>query len=311
MAVVQNAYTGDGTTVLYSLSFPYLAQSDVKVSVNGSIVTNYIFATDSSIQFSAAPASGSLIEIYRETDIESTTTTIFPGSAIKAQDLNSNFTQSLYSAQESNFQSSEALSLATTSINTANSAVVTANSAVVTANASNFTAQTAEANSVIAINTANAATTTANNATNAANQANITANASSVASQNAVNTANTAQNTANSALSAANTAVSTANNADATANGIAGTANSALAAATLAQTQANAAYTLADYAVNVASLSFGDLYTISSGSPGSKIIDLGTLSTVACVNNHFVSDGGLSPNYSCALGCATYNFGTV
>lgn len=100
MAIVQNAYTGNGATVLYSLSFPYLDQADVKVSVNGTIVTNYIFATASSIQFLTAPANGAAILIYRETDNDETSATIFPGSAIKAADLNNNFTQILYIAQE-------------------------------------------------------------------------------------------------------------------------------------------------------------------------------------------------------------------
>jgi hypothetical protein len=104
MAVVQNTYTGNGSTVLYSLSFPYLDQTDVKVSVNGSVVTNYIFATASSIQFLTAPANGAAIRIYRETDNEETKATIFPGSAIKAQDLNANFSQTLYSVQEIAFR---------------------------------------------------------------------------------------------------------------------------------------------------------------------------------------------------------------
>lgn len=104
MAVVQNTYTGDGVTVLYSLSFPYLDRSDVKVSVNGTIVTNYIFATDTSIQFLAAPGAGASIRIYRDTDNEETKATIFPGSAIKAQDLNANFSQTLYAVQEIAFR---------------------------------------------------------------------------------------------------------------------------------------------------------------------------------------------------------------
>jgi len=100
MAVVQNTYTGNGSTVLYSLSFPYLDQTDVKVSVNGSVVTNYIFATASSIQFLTAPSAGAAIIIYRETSNDETSATIFPGSAIKAADLNNNFTQILYAVQE-------------------------------------------------------------------------------------------------------------------------------------------------------------------------------------------------------------------
>jgi hypothetical protein len=100
MAVIQNIYTGDGTTVLFSFSFPYLSEDDVKVSVNGSLVTNYVFSTSSSIQFLSAPSNGAEVRIFRDTNIDETEATIFPGSAIKAQDLNDNFTQNLYSIQE-------------------------------------------------------------------------------------------------------------------------------------------------------------------------------------------------------------------
>ena len=100
MAIVQNTYTGNGSTTIYSLSFSYLDKADVKVTVNNVLVTNYIFATASSIQFSTAPSAGASIRIYRDTDTDQTKATFFAGSAIKAKDLNSNFTQTLYAVQE-------------------------------------------------------------------------------------------------------------------------------------------------------------------------------------------------------------------
>ena len=100
MAVTQNTYTGNGSTTIYSLSFSYLDKADVKVTVNNVLVTNYIFATASSIQFSTAPSAGAAIRIYRDTDTDQTKATFFAGSAIKAKDLNSNFTQTLYAVQE-------------------------------------------------------------------------------------------------------------------------------------------------------------------------------------------------------------------
>jgi hypothetical protein len=100
MAIVENLYTGDGTTTLFPFSFPYVSQDDVKVSVNDNLVTNYIFSTASSIQFLSAPGSGIEIRIYRNTYADETEATIFPGSAIRARDLNQNFTQALYSIQE-------------------------------------------------------------------------------------------------------------------------------------------------------------------------------------------------------------------
>jgi hypothetical protein len=104
MAVTQNTYTGNGSTTIYSLSFSYLDKADVKVTVNNVLVTNYIFATASSIQFSTAPSAGAAIRIYRDTDTDQTKATFFAGSAIKAKDLNSNFTQTLYAVQEIAFR---------------------------------------------------------------------------------------------------------------------------------------------------------------------------------------------------------------
>lgn len=100
MAITQNIYTGDGATVLYSFTFEYLAESDVKVTLDGSITTAYTFANPTTIQFNTAPAIGVTIRIFRDTFIDTLTAQFFPGSAIKAEDLNNNFTQNLYVTQE-------------------------------------------------------------------------------------------------------------------------------------------------------------------------------------------------------------------
>lgn len=100
MAVTQNTYTGNGSTVLYSFTFPYLDESDIKVEVNGSLTTAYTLANATTIQFNTAPANGALIRIYRATDDVQLKAEFFPGSAVRAQDLNENFNQSLYIAQE-------------------------------------------------------------------------------------------------------------------------------------------------------------------------------------------------------------------
>lgn len=100
MAIVQNLYTGNGTTVLFPFSFDYLDQTHVKVTLNGVASTAFVFANDTTIQFLTAPLAGVAIRIYRETDNDQTEATFFSGSAIKAADLNSNFTQTLYVVQE-------------------------------------------------------------------------------------------------------------------------------------------------------------------------------------------------------------------
>lgn len=100
MAITENVYTGNGSTLLFSISFPYLNQSDVKVTVNGTLVTNYSFANTTTIQFGTAPASGAVIRIYRQTDDSQIENNFFAGASIKANDLNEDFNQALYLIQE-------------------------------------------------------------------------------------------------------------------------------------------------------------------------------------------------------------------
>jgi hypothetical protein len=100
MAITQNMYTGDGATVLFSFTFPYLETTDIKVSLNGTVTTAYTLANATTVQFTTAPASGTAVRIYRDTNVDQLSATFYPGSAIRANDLNNNFLQSSYSAQE-------------------------------------------------------------------------------------------------------------------------------------------------------------------------------------------------------------------
>jgi hypothetical protein len=100
MAITQNIRTGNGSTVLFNFTFEYLETTDVFVEVNDVLTTAYTFANATTIQFNTAPANGAKIRIYRKTDTENPKATFFSGSAIRAQDLNNNATQSLYSVQE-------------------------------------------------------------------------------------------------------------------------------------------------------------------------------------------------------------------
>jgi hypothetical protein len=100
MAITQNTYTGDGSTVLFSFTFEYIQESDIKITLDGTPTTAYTLANATTVQFNTAPANGVDIRIYRDTDIDTLSATFFPGSAIKAEDLNNNFTQNNYAIQE-------------------------------------------------------------------------------------------------------------------------------------------------------------------------------------------------------------------
>ena len=102
MATTQNTYTGNGSLTEYSFTFPYLEESDVKVSLDAvdQATSEYSFANATTISFNTAPANGVAIRIYRVTATDSAQATFFAGSAIRAQDLNDNNLQLLYATQE-------------------------------------------------------------------------------------------------------------------------------------------------------------------------------------------------------------------
>jgi hypothetical protein len=100
MAVTENFYTGNGSTTSFSLTFEYLEEDDVKVTLNEVITTAYSFANATTILFNTAPANGVAIRIYRDTDVDDLKSTFFAGSSIRAQDLNNNFLQNNFAVQE-------------------------------------------------------------------------------------------------------------------------------------------------------------------------------------------------------------------
>ena len=133
MATIENTYTGDGSTTNFSFTFEYLEQSDVKATLDSVTTTAFTFANATTLSFTTAPGSGVAIRIYRDTNVDSLKATFFPGSAIKAEDLNNNYTQNNFSAQESKVlaaQAPTALTNSQTAINTANDAAADASAAL-------------------------------------------------------------------------------------------------------------------------------------------------------------------------------------
>lgn len=91
-------YTGDGSTSLYSVTFPYLSQSHVVVKVAG-VVAAYTWNSSSSITITTTPASGALIDIRRNTP-STALVTFTDGSTLTGNNLNTEALQGLYVAQE-------------------------------------------------------------------------------------------------------------------------------------------------------------------------------------------------------------------
>ena len=185
----ENTYVGTGSTTLYSFTFPYIEVSDVYVSIDGidqTITTEYSFANATTISFVTAPVAGSAVRIYRQTDSEDLVSVFFPGSAIRAKDLNDNFVQNLYVTQES-------VTSSTIATNAAKGAEVAAQSAATSAAGAAQSAATAQSAAQGAASTANSAVVTANSAVVTANSAVVTANS-------AVSTAGDANDKADAAI---------------------------------------------------------------------------------------------------------------
>ena len=104
MATTENTYTtSSATQTLFSFTFPYIDTTDIKVSVDDvvkTITTDYTLASATQIQFNTAPGASKKVRIYRTTDTDNKKATFFSGSAIRSQDLNEDFDQTLYAVQE-------------------------------------------------------------------------------------------------------------------------------------------------------------------------------------------------------------------
>jgi hypothetical protein len=105
MATTSNTYTGNGSNRLFSITFPYLNTTDIDVYLNGAlqtVTTQYTFANATTVEFVTAPSNGATVLLRRSTDDAILAATFFAGSSIRAADLNDNFDQVLYIAQETN-----------------------------------------------------------------------------------------------------------------------------------------------------------------------------------------------------------------
>ena len=128
MATTFVDYTGDGNATK-SFSFPSIKEADIKVDVDGVIktsgshynITSYTTTGGGNVVFTSGniPASPAAIRIFRDTDVDTAKATFTAGSSVRAGDLNNNFTQILYAAQEEQNQTIVASDLKDSSITTA------------------------------------------------------------------------------------------------------------------------------------------------------------------------------------------------
>ncbi len=108
MAVTEKLHTTtSNAATTYSFTFPYFLTTDIKVSIddaalttNSSDTTYYSLPTATEVKLHGTLTAGKSLRIYRKTDVDTPKAVFSTGSTIRASDLNNNFDQVLYSAQE-------------------------------------------------------------------------------------------------------------------------------------------------------------------------------------------------------------------
>ena len=205
MAFAVDTYTGNGSTTTFSVTFPYIEQAHVIVTVDGvtkTLTTDYTFPTSSTITFTSAPAASTVIKFTRSSNRTARLVDYQDGSTLTEANLDQDGNQSFFMAQEAIDTTENALSKNALNLFDAdNNRIIN----VADPTSAQDASTKAYVDSILTTNnTAVAnATTQANNAATSATNAQNSANTASTASTNATNQATAA---ANSATQAANSA---------------------------------------------------------------------------------------------------------
>lgn len=252
MYTVRDSYVGDGSTTQFGVTFPYMAQVHVYAEVDGVPVPR-TFIGPSTVQITPAPAAGSVVLLYRQTDIDNLNYEFQLGAAFLPPYIDSNNKQLLYSVQESDTTARDATAAAADAgaradlaTATANSALATAGTALSQSSTALSTANSAAAEASQAATDAAAAESSASAAQSAASAAQTAATAAQTAASSALTTAQTADTKATQAAADAAAALSTAGTANSTANAANATAGTALSTANTAAANASTALSTAN-----------------------------------------------------------------
>ena len=101
MAYAKLTYTGlDGSTNAFDVTFPYLAQTHVLVTVNGVATTDFTWTTSSRITLTSTPASDSTVVITRSSSRNARLVDYQTGSILSENILDTDSLQAFYMSQE-------------------------------------------------------------------------------------------------------------------------------------------------------------------------------------------------------------------
>ena len=207
MAFALDTYTGNNSTTSFSVTFPYIEQAHVIVTVDGTtktLNTDYTFSNSSTITFTTAPALNAVIKFTRKSNQTARLVDYQDGSTLTEATLDQDGNQTFFMAQEAIDKVGDAIGLNASNVWDAQNKRIT-NVADPTSNQDAAT-KTYVVGILTTNNTAVANATT--QANNAAASATAAANSQSSASASAATATSQATAAANSATAAANSASS-------------------------------------------------------------------------------------------------------
>ncbi len=304
MAFAIDTYTGNNSTTSFSVTFPYIEQAHVIVTVDGvtkTLTTDYTFTNASTITFTSAPATSAVIKFTRSSNRTTRLVDYQDGSTLTEATLDQDGNQSFFMAQEAiditestlNISSStdqwDALNKRITNV-----ANPTSNQDAVTKNylENTWLSTSDKTNINTAVSNITAITNVNSNSTNInavnANSANINLVAGSIGSVNtvatdiakviavandlaeAVSEVETVADDLNEATSEIDTVANSITNVDAVGTNIASV--NTLAGVSNLQNLANAHSQIVTVGNNIPAVeAFGNTYKISATAPSSPI----------------------------------------
>ena len=113
MALSYQNYTGDNATTQFSIPFTYQDTSEISVTVNGVAETGLTFPSSSTVLLTSAPATGTLVQVRRSTDLTARAVDFASGSVLTEEDLDDSNIQVYHAAQESIDRAEDSIQLGT------------------------------------------------------------------------------------------------------------------------------------------------------------------------------------------------------
>ena len=101
MALSYQNYTGNNSTTTFSIPFTYTATSEISVTVNGVAQSSLSFPSSSQVTLTSAPASGTVVQVRRTTNLASRAIDFASGSVLTEEDLDNSNIQIFHASQES------------------------------------------------------------------------------------------------------------------------------------------------------------------------------------------------------------------